>query len=98
MGNADELLKGADVSVPEDADTEDEDDDAVVDVVDGVPSLRSGIRSGRDTLGNASPTAVRPAVTPGGISSGDGVTESERMVETLVTAPAASTKCTMETV
>lgn len=100
VGKADELLKGADVSVSEDAD--EEDDGAVSSdwaevVVDGAPSLRSGTRSERDTLGNASPSAVRPAVTSAGRSSVVGGTGtgsgsgSERRVWTLVTAPVAST-------
>lgn len=97
VGKANELLKGADVSVSED--TDEEDDDAVSSdwaevVVDGAPSLASGSKPERDTLGNAAPSAVRPAVTGaarssevGGTGSGLG---SERRVSTLVTAPVAS--------
>lgn len=97
VGKADELLKGADVRVSEDAD---EEDDAAVSsdwadvVVDGRPSLGSGSKPERDTLGNASPSAVRPAVTSAGRSSEVGGTGSglgsERRVSTLVTAPVAS--------
>lgn len=77
MGKTDELLKGADVSVSEDADKEVDDSVCAEVVVDGVPSLKTGTKPERDTLGNASPTALRPAVTPGGISSSDGGTGSE---------------------
>lgn len=97
VGKTDELLKGVDVSVSEDADKEADEDgsgsgsvEAVVDVVDGAPSMMSGIRPERDTLGNASPRVVRPAVTPAGVSTGGGATGSERRVETLVVAPVPS--------
>jgi hypothetical protein len=98
VGKADELLKGADVSVSVDADEEDDDavssDWAEAVVVDGGPSLGSGSKPERDTLGNASPSAVRPAVTSAGRSSDVGGTGSglgsERRVSTLVTEPVAS--------
>lgn len=57
-------------------------------VDDGVPSLESRVRLGRDTLGNVGSRAVRPAVRPVGRSSGDGL--FERRVETLTRAPVAS--------
>ena len=92
VGNADELLKGVDVSVSEeDADREvDEVSDSVEAVDDGTPSLRSGMRTGRDTLGNASPMAVRAALAAAGISSVVRAAGSVPRVSTLVTAPVAS--------
>jgi hypothetical protein len=88
---ADELLEGVDVSVSEDADKEDDKVSDSAEVVDdGAPSVRSGSRPERDTLGNASPMAVRAAVTTAGKAGVGGATESEVRVSTLVTAPVAS--------
>lgn len=99
VGKADELVKGADVSVSEDADrvrAEDGSDSAEA-VVDGAPSVKSGIKPERDTLGNASTREERPAVTAAGSTSagGGGATTkagsgSERTVDVLVTAPEPS--------
>jgi len=89
-GKADELLKGADVNVSEDADKEEDVDDSAEAVDDGAPSVRSGIRPERDTLGNASPIAVKRAVTAAGKTGLVGATGSEVRVSTLVTAPVAS--------
>ncbi len=88
VGKADELLKGVDVSVSEDADSE-VDDSAEV-VVDGAPSIISETKSERDTLGNASPSAVRAAEAAAGRSNVVVGTGSEARVSTLVTAPVAS--------
>jgi hypothetical protein len=91
VGNADELLERVDVSVPEDADSEEDDvSDTAEDVVDGAPSVRTGSRPERDTLGNTSLRADRPAVTTAGRSSVVGAGGSELRVSTLVTAPVAS--------
>ena len=103
VGKSDELLKGADVSVSEDADRKDEDGSGSAEVVaervvDGAPSLISGIKPERDTLGNATPRVVRPTVTPAGVSRDGGATGSERRVEVLVTAPEPSMKWTTDTV
>jgi len=62
-----EAVKGADVSVPEDAGKEDE-------VSDGAPSVRSGIRPERDTLGNTSSIALRIEVTAAGRAGSVGST------------------------
>jgi hypothetical protein len=78
VGKADELLKGEDVSVSEDADNKVDDSSVCAEVVvDGAPSLGTGIRPESDTLGNTSPRAVRPVVTPGRTSNGDGARESD---------------------
>jgi len=90
VGKADELLKGADVNVSEDDDKEADVSDSAEVVDDGAPSVRSGIKPERDTLGNASPIADRMAVTAAGKSSLVGAAESEVKVSTLVTAPVAS--------
>jgi hypothetical protein len=96
VGKADELLERVEVSVSEDADSEDEDDDVsdtAEDVVDGAPSVRGGSRPERDTLGNTSLRAVRPAVTAAGTRSSVvvvGAAGSELRVSTLVIAPVAS--------
>ena len=87
MGKAEELLKGVGVSVSEDVDADD--DDSAEDVVDGAPSVRSGIETERDTLGNALSRAVRAAPAAAVISNvvcGG----SEVRVWILVTAPVAS--------
>lgn len=86
VGKADVLLKGVDVGGSKDADKE---DDGVS--VDDAPSVRSGIKPERDTLGNTSPTALTTAETAAGISSvAEGAVESGFSVSTLVTWPAAS--------
>jgi len=88
VGKAEELLKGVGVSVSEDVDADD-DDDSAEDVVDGAPSVRSGIETERDTLGNALSRAVRAAPAAAVISNvvcGG----SEVRVWILVTAPVAS--------
>jgi hypothetical protein len=101
MGNADVLLKGVDVSVSEDADkVADEEDvaDSTEVVEDGVSSTGSGskpgtdtVGKGRDTVGNTSPSAGRPAVRPAGKPTAvGGATGSKVKVSTLVTAPVAS--------
>ena len=94
VGKADEPLKGVDVSVSEDADSEVDEVSDSVEVVeavdDGTPSLRSGTRTGRDTLGNASPTAVRAALAAAGISRVVRAAGSVPRIWTLVTAPVAS--------
>jgi len=92
VGKADELLERVDVSVPEDADSEDVSDvsDTAEDVVDGAPSVRTGSRPDRDTLGNTSLRADRPAVTTAGRYSVVGAAGSELRVSTLVTEPVAS--------
>jgi hypothetical protein len=98
--NAEVLLKGVDVSVSEDADKvvdEDVSDSAEV-VEDGVSSAGSGSKpergtlgKGRDTVGNTSLSAGRPAVRPAGKPTAvGGATESKVKVSTLVTAPVAS--------
>jgi hypothetical protein len=89
----DELSEGADVSASEEvADKEDDDvSGSAEDVDDGVPSVRSGIKPERDTLGNASTTELRPAGTAGGNKGAVvGATGSVLSVATLVTAPAPS--------
>jgi len=90
VGKADELLKGVDVRVSEDADKEGEVSDSVEAVDDGAPSVRSGISPERDTVGNASPIAVKRAVTAAGKPGLVGAMGSEVRVSTLVTAPVAS--------
>jgi len=92
VGKADGLLKGVDVRVSEDADREVDEvvSDSVEAVDDGTPSLRSGMSTGRDTLGNASPTAVRAALAAAGISSVVRAAGSVPRVSTLVMAPVAS--------
>lgn len=101
VGNADVLLKGVDVSVSEDTDKVDDDvsDSAeVVDVDDVAPSVGSGSKPERDTLGNTSPsvgntsssagkTEVRPAGKPTAVGATGG---SKVKVSMLVTAPVAS--------
>jgi len=89
------LGEGADVKVSVDDDrvvSEEEDDVSVgtEGVADGVPSLKSTLLMGRDTLGNEVSSSVRPAVTPAGAPSTVGATGSERRVETLTGAPVAS--------
>lgn len=99
VGNADVLLKGVDVSVSEDADKVDEDVSDSADVVgDAVSSAGPGSKpergrlgnEGRDTVGNTSPRAGRPAVRPAGKPAAVGAAVSEVKVSTLVTAPVAS--------
>jgi hypothetical protein len=101
VGKMDAFSKGVDVSVSEDADKEDDDDvsDSAEDVDDGAPSVRSGIKPERDTLGNASTTELRAAGIAGGnkgavVGAGAGAvvgaTGSVLSVSTLVTAPVAS--------
>jgi hypothetical protein len=92
VGNADVLLKGVDVSVSEDADKVDDNVSDSVEVVDdGEPSTGSGSSPGRDTLGNTSLSAGKPAVRPAGKPTAVGATgESKVKVSMLVTAPVAS--------
>lgn len=89
VGKAEELVKGVGVSVSVSEDVDADDDDSAEDVVDGAPSVRSGIETGRDTLGNALSRAVRAALAAAGRSNvlcgGSGV-----RVWMLVTAPVAS--------
>lgn len=84
VGKAEEVVKGVKVSVSEDASNEED------EVSDGVPSVRSGSKSVRDTLGNASLISLKTEVTGAGKTDLGDLAGSGVRVSTLVTAPVAS--------